>query len=101
MSSTISASRWQCAAPDAIVWREWNGEFVVRDDASGSSHLLGTLAGRVLQVLLGADRPLAVEEIASLLGDRSAAADFSEELAAIDEVLSAFHRLELATPAHP
>ena len=98
MPSTISASHWHCIAPDAIVWREWDGEFVVRSERTGSSHLLGTLAGRVLQVLLDADRPLTAGEIAALLRDRSAVASLPAEPAAIDEVLSAFHRLELATP---
>ena len=101
MSSTIFASRWRCIAPDAIVCREWDGEFVVRNENSGSSHLLNTLAGRVLQVLLCADRPLTVAEIAVLLLDQSSFADFPEEPAAIGEVLSAFHRLELATPEQP
>src|SRR5208283_6243404 len=56
--SSLSAPRWRSVPPDAIVWREWDGEFVVRNERSGSSHLLGTLAGSVLQVLLRADGAL-------------------------------------------
>ncbi|HEV8330621.1 MAG TPA: hypothetical protein VGQ22_04325 [Steroidobacteraceae bacterium] len=82
---------------DAIVWREWNGEFVVRNECSGSTHLLAPLAGSVLQVLLEADGALIVADIAARLDDPAAAAG-PEGYAAIDAVLSEFNRLGLAQP---
>jgi PqqD family protein of HPr-rel-A system len=81
---------------DAIVWREWDGEFVVRNERSGSTHMLGPLAGAVLQVLLAADGALSNAEIDSELGDQAAAPDVTERCAAIDAVLSEFRRLGLA-----
>ena len=99
--SSLSAPHWRCVPPDAIVWREWDGEVVVRNERSGSSHLLGPLAGRVLQVLLEADDALSVGAIAARLGDPPAAVGDSDWCAAIDEVLSEFHRLELAQPVPP
>jgi PqqD family protein of HPr-rel-A system len=99
--SSVSAPRWRSVSPDAIVWREWDGEFVVRNERSGSSHMLGTLAGRVLQVLLQADRSLSGAEIASRLGKEQVIAANADECAAIDAVLSEFHRLGLAAPERP
>jgi PqqD family protein of HPr-rel-A system len=93
---SASAPHWRCVPPGAIVWREWDGEFVVRNERSGSTHLLGPLAGKVLQVLLEADGALSVGEIAAQVDDPQAAAADSDWFAAIDEVLAEFHRLELA-----
>ena len=95
--SSPSAPRWRRVPRDAIVWREWDGEFVVRNERSGSSHLLGPLAGKVLQVLLEADNALGVEAIAARVGDpQTGEADVDRW--AVDEVLAEFHRLELAEP---
>jgi hypothetical protein len=96
--SSASAPQWRCVPPDAIVWREWDCEVVVRNERSGSSHLLGPLAGRVLQVLLEADNALGVEAIAARLGDPQTGEADVDGCAAIDEVLAEFHRLELAEP---
>jgi PqqD family protein of HPr-rel-A system len=92
------ALRWRSVSPDAIAWREWDGELVVRNERTGSSHLLAPLAGRVLQVLLEADDALSVADIAAGLGSESAAAIASDRYAVIDAVLSEFHRLGLAEP---
>ena len=96
--SSQSAPRWRSVPPDAIGSRQWYGEFVVRNERTGSSHLLGPLAGRVLQVLLEADEALSVAEIAAGLGSEPAAAIAPDEYTAIDAVLSEFHRLGLAEP---
>lgn len=79
---------------DAIVWREWDGEFVVRNERTGSTHLLGPLAGAVLQVILGADRTLSSAEIISGLRDQ-AALDTADPETEIEAVLSEFQRLGL------
>ena len=92
-----SALRWR-VPPDAILWHEWDGEFVVRNERSGSTHLLGPLAGSVLQVLREADAALSVADIAARLGDHLAAAPTPDQYAAIDAVLSEFKRLGLAEP---
>jgi hypothetical protein len=96
--SSLSAPRWRRVPHDAIVWREWDGEFVLRNERTGSSHLLGPLAGGVLQVLLHADRALSSTDIATRLGQEHAVATDADPCAAIDEVLSEFQRLGLAAP---
>jgi hypothetical protein len=99
--SSVSGARWRSVPVGAIVWREWDGEFVVRNERSGSSHLLGPLAGRVLLVLLEANGALNVGAIAARLGESQEAVADSDWRAAIDEVLTEFHRLELAQPTPP
>lgn len=96
--SSRSTLFWRSVPPDAIAWHEWDGEFVVRNERSGSSHLLGPLAGSVLQVLLEADGALSVADIAARLGDHLAAAPARDQYAGIDAVLSEFKRLGLAEP---
>jgi hypothetical protein len=99
--SSLSAPRWRRVPRDAIVWREWDGEFVVRNERSGSTHLLGPLAGTVLQILLDADDTLSVADIAARVGELQAVAAEPDWCAAIDEVLAEFHRLDLAEPVPP
>ncbi len=99
--SSLPALRWRSVPSDAIVWREWDGEFVVRNERSGSSHLLGPLAGRVLQVLLEANGVLSIADIAARIGEVSATMGTSDQCAAIEEVLSEFERLGLAEPEQP
>jgi PqqD family protein of HPr-rel-A system len=96
--SSAFAPHWRSVPPDAIVSHEWDGEFVVRNERSGSTHLLGPLAGSVLQVLLKAHAALSVADIAARLDDPPAAVAGSEAYAAIDAVLSEFKRLGLAQP---
>ncbi len=96
--SSSSAPHWRSVSVDAIVWREWNGEFVVRNERSGSTHLLGPLAGEVLRVLLDAGEGLGVADIAACLDHGPKAASDSSLPAAIEEVLSEFKRLGLAEP---
>ena len=95
--SSPSALRWRSVPPDAIVWREWDGEFAVRNERSGSTHQLAPLAGSVLQVLLEAEGALSVADIAARLGE-SPAAVAADQYAGIDTVLSEFKRLGLAEP---
>jgi PqqD family protein of HPr-rel-A system len=95
MSTLSPAPGWRSVPPDAIVWREWDGELVVRNEVTGSSHLLAPLAGTVLQALLAADAGLSVEAIVARVNeelDPAAPASYG----AVEEVLAEFRRLGLA-----
>ena len=94
--SMSSAPHWRSVPVDAIVWREWDGELVVRNERSGSTHLLGPLAGAVLRVLLEAGAALSVPEIAARLGDPPNGTADPALHAAVEVTLSEFHRLGLA-----
>jgi PqqD family protein of HPr-rel-A system len=96
--SSASAPHWRSVPPDAIAWREWDGEFVVRNERTGSTHLLAPLAGIVLQILVEANGPRSVAELAAALGGHPAATNAPDRKAAIDAVLSEFKRLGLAEP---
>ena len=94
--SLLSAPSWRSVPRDAIVWREWDGELVVRNERSGSSHLLGPLAGMVLRVLLEAGGGLRVTDIAAHLSEEPVATVADDWCAAVEEVLAEFRRLGLA-----
>jgi len=96
--SSLPALRWRSMPTDAIAWREWDGEFVVRNERTGSTHLLGPLAGSVLQILLEGDGALSIADVSAALGDHPAATAAPDRYAAIDAVLSEFKRLGLAEP---
>jgi PqqD family protein of HPr-rel-A system len=94
--------RW-CAAPaDALAWREWNGEIVVFNQATGSTHLLGALGGELFRRLLAADRGATIEALAAGLaaesGDTGDDADWTGTIA---EALAEFARLGLARAEAP
>jgi PqqD family protein of HPr-rel-A system len=92
---SLYAPLWRCVPVDALVWREWEGELAVRNERTGSTHLLGPLAGSVLQLLMLAEPGLSVAELAARLRDNLPPGSLQSE-AAIDEVLAEFRRLGLA-----
>jgi hypothetical protein len=79
---------WHCQT-EALIWRELEGELVVRSARTGSTHLLEPLAAAVLRALLEADAGLTVPDLVARLHVEGA-------FAAIDTVLSEFQRLGLA-----
>jgi hypothetical protein len=89
--------RWRGIPQEAFAWREWNDEFVVMDLRGGDIHLLSTLAGMVLLELSVAESPQAVSQLARKLETSVVFAD-AEPAAAIEAVLTHFHRLGLAQP---
>jgi PqqD family protein of HPr-rel-A system len=96
--SSASVLHWRSVPPDAIASHEWDGEFVVRNERTGSTHLLGPLAGSILQILLQADGALSAADVSAALGDHPTATAAPDRYAAIDAVLSEFKRLGLAEP---
>jgi PqqD family protein of HPr-rel-A system len=95
---SASVVRWRSVSRDALLCREWDHNVVVRNDRSGSTHLLGPLAGRVLQILAEADCAKSIEELKARLGEELSEDDASDWPAAIEAILSEFHRLGLAEP---
>jgi hypothetical protein len=91
-----SAPRWRSLPPEAIAVRQWDGEFVVRTERTGNSHLLGPLAGRVLEVLLAAGNALQADELLPRLGAATPVMEANEVLETVEEVLVEFQRLGLA-----
>ena len=95
-----SAPRWRTVPVDALVWRQWNDEVVVRNECTGSTHLLASLAGSVLKLLVASGTGLTVGELETGLRD-SLPDDLSRAGASVEEVLEEFRRLGLAEPETP
>jgi len=91
-------ARWCAAPPDALAWREWDGEVVVFNQNTGSTHLLNEIGGEVLRHLIAADRGATVEALAAALTDDPGGVDDAGWTVAVAEVLSEFARLGLAQP---
>jgi len=93
--------RWHALPSDAFAWREWDGEIVVFNQKTGSTHLLGDLAGEVFRHLVAADRGATVDALAAGLADDSVAPCDEAWTRSVAEVLSEFARLGLAQPDTP
>lgn len=85
--------RWFAPPADQFDWRAWGDEVVVRDSASGSTHLLHPLAASLWLALIDAAAPLSLPRLAECwLGGTASA----QEQASMADVLSELQRLGLA-----
>ena len=84
-------------SPDALAWREWDGDVVVFNGQTGSTHLLSELGSEVFRWLMAKEHGATAAALAAELADdpADAATDWT---AAVAEVLSEFARLGLAHP---
>jgi len=96
-----SAQRWQTVPTEALAWREFDGEVVVHNARSGSTHLLEPLAGEVLRALVEGRSGMSVPDLVVRLRESSADDDFAEWFGAVERVLAEFERLGLAEPKAP
>jgi PqqD family protein of HPr-rel-A system len=91
--------RWSPVSPDALARRDFDGDIVVRNARTGSTHLLERFPAEVLRALMEAEGPLSVADLEARLRLRCVRVDDDEQWStAIEEVLSEFHRLGLAEP---
>jgi PqqD family protein of HPr-rel-A system len=91
--------RWQCVSAEALAWREFDGELVVRNARTGSTHLLTPFASAVLRVLLETGGGVSVPDLVARLGEGDGSQ--STLFPAIEAVLTEFQRLGLAEPELP
>jgi PqqD family protein of HPr-rel-A system len=95
------AQRWHTVPAEALTWRELDGEVVVHDARTGSTHLLEPLAGEVLRALIEERSGMSVPDLVGRLCETSGEDDFADWFAAIERVLSEFERLGLAESEQP
>jgi PqqD family protein of HPr-rel-A system len=91
--------RWRTVSPEALAWRDFEGEIVVRNARTGSTHLLEQFPAEVLRTLIEAGGSLSVPDLMARMGTSAADGENVEEWStAIQEVLSELGRLGLAEP---
>ena len=90
------AFRWRAVPRDALAVREWGGEFVIRNDLSGSTHLLAEGPGRVLLALCESEAGVTISDMLQKLNSEGHAIDEKEWIADLEAILSEFERLGLA-----
>jgi PqqD family protein of HPr-rel-A system len=89
--------RWRSVPIERLALRELDGEVVIRNDITGSTHLLEPLAAEVLRTLASKAEGLSTNELAAQLAGRyEAEEDWSKS---IEAILSDFLRLGLAAPS--
>jgi PqqD family protein of HPr-rel-A system len=88
--------RWHTVPRETLSLRTFDDELVVRNGATGSTHLLQPLAAEALALLLEARDGMTAAELAARLGDD--AEDGAAGIAAMEDLLSEFKRLGLAEP---
>ena len=89
--------RWSAVPADALAWRQFEDEIVVRNARTASTHHLEGLSAEVLRALIEVGGPVTVDELAARLGlEGDNAAD--QWRSAIQEVLREFERVGLAEP---
>ena len=93
-ADTVAWRRWRLVPGQSLDCREWDGEVVLYNDVSGSTHLVEGAALDVLQVLRAGPRDAAA--LAAALRDHI---DAEGDLASlIDDMLVALARLDLVEP---
>lgn len=45
------ATRWKAVTNPPLLWREWNGEFVVYNDVTGDTHQMDATSAAILRSL--------------------------------------------------
>jgi hypothetical protein len=86
--------RWHTVHREALALRELEGEHVVRNAVTGSTHLLERFAAEVLRLLLEAREGMTAAELAARLGNE--AENEAAGIAAMEDLLNEFKRLGLA-----
>jgi len=88
-------SKWYPVGPDAVVWREWDREVVLYNDATGDTHHLDQLGAGVMLSLLrhprGVDTHTLLQETRARLGG-----DMPEPAVDLEPVLAGLVMLKLA-----
>ena len=80
-------------------WRQWEGDYVVFNAASGNTHLLDIASGEVLMALLGG--PASASQIAERLAKFLEVANDDGLQAAADGIVSNLDDLGLIERAEP
>ena len=89
--------RWRIPDGKSLAWRELDDELVLRNDVTGSTHLLDSLGAELLLTLIRAKTSLTSDELAAMLATEGEAPQ--EISPSIEAMLSEFQRLGIAEPS--
>ena len=89
-------SVWRIAARQDILWRNWDGDYVVFGSLSGETHILDIVSGKALERIM--ERPSSVPEIRSDIADFLEVENDEELASAVAKILQ---RLEDAALIEP
>ena len=85
--------RWRTVSPEALAWRDFDGQSVVRNACTGNTHLLEALPAQILRTLVEAGDFLSDTELAQrLAGETAGTDDFEACATAIQTLLKELER---------
>lgn len=87
---------WRLLERPGLVWRCWDGEYIVFHAWSGMTHYLDAAAGAVFEVLL--DHDATVRDLAAALASLADTPDTAGLGAVVRQVLRRFDEVGLAEP---
>ena len=90
-------AQWRAATPQALAWRRFDDEIVIYNDATGSTHQLGPLAGEVMISLLQNSSGLAFPALVDDLTSRIEVVGSVDVAAEIQRALDELSELQLAS----
>ncbi len=93
---TSRAAPWRAVAPHAIAWREWNDELVVYNDATGNTHHLAPLGGKVLIALLTHPSGIELSALVQVVAETAGIPDAQFLAPNVEEALTELAGLQLA-----
>jgi PqqD family protein of HPr-rel-A system len=88
---------WAIQAPDALAWREWDGEIVVYNGLTGSTHHLGAFGSAVLSVLIRHAAPITMSALVKTMADALEVPADTPVEGGIERALAELAELRLAT----
>ena len=93
-------AHWHAETPYALAWRRFDDDVVIYNDATGSTHQLGALAGEVMISLLQSPSGLSFDALVYGLTSQMDVARDVDVAAEVQRTLDELSQLQLASPIH-
>ncbi len=87
---------WRIAARQDILWRNWDGDYVVIGSLSGETHILDIVSGKALERIM--ERPSSVLEIRSDIAEFLEVENNKELESAVAKILKRLQDAALIEP---
>ena len=87
---------WRVAGNQKILWREWEGDYVIFSSLSGETHTLDIASGKILRRIM--ERPSTIEDIRSEIADFLEVKNDAELGNAVDNILKSLEDAGLIEP---